>query len=260
MPFSPPWPPALMATAGCNPPPPPRAHQYALVRSLAHRENNHLVATHHLLTGSPQPGAFFDRPASRSDWPCYASALSYLQPRHDGIPAGVNLPTFLAEGPLTWPGQHAGFLGPRHDPWQITRDPSAPGFRVDSLRPAPGIEVARLGDLEATGLLAETLVVMLGEFGRTPKIGTLPGAQAPGRDHWAPCFFGLFAGAGVRGGQVIGRSDRIGAYPATTPYAPDDVGATVYHLLGIDPASEVRDRQDRPTQLNSGTVMQSLFS
>ena len=59
---------------------------------------------------------------------------------------------------------------------------------------------------------------------------------------------------------MIGKSDKIGAYPATTPYSPDDLGATVYHVLGVDPASEVRDRQDRPVQLNRGGVMQCLFT
>jgi uncharacterized protein (DUF1501 family) len=349
-----------------------RADRYALVRSLAHRDNNHLVATHHVLTGHPQPGAFFDKVASRDDWPCYSSALDHLRPRQDGVPHGVNLPTFLMEGPLTWPGQHAGFLGPRHDPWQITRDPSRPDFRVGGLRLAPGIEVSRLrdrrtlleqvnrkqrlladsaggrrlsdqqelafsvltsgqvagafdldrepapmrqrygrhpfgqslllarrlveagvsvvqanmgrvqnwdthgdnfgrlkkqllppldrgvaallDDLEARGLLGQTLVVLLGEFGRTPRVINT------GRDHWAPCFFGLFAGAGVRGGQVIGRSDRIGAYPVTTPFTPDDLGATVYHALGIEAEAEVRDRQGRPAQLNRGKVIQALFT
>ena len=80
-----------------------------------------------------------------------------------------------------------------------------------------------------------------------------------GRDHWAPCFFGLFAGAGVRGGQVIGKSDKTRAYPATTPYSPDDIGATVYTVLGVDPHAEVRDRLDRPVQLNRGQVIQPLF-
>src|SRR5216684_2693968 len=121
-----------------------RNDKYALVRSLAHRENNHLVATHHLLTGHPQPGAFFDKVASRDDWPSYSSALNYLRPRSDGIPSGVNLPTLLMEGPLVWPGQHAGFLGPRYDPWQITRNPNAPDFRVESLRLSPGLDVSRL--------------------------------------------------------------------------------------------------------------------
>jgi hypothetical protein len=119
---------------------------------------------------------------------------------------------------------------------------------------------ALLDDLEARGLLDQTLVMVLGEFGRTPKLATPPGSRTPGRDHWAPCFFGLFAGAGVRGGQVIGRSDKIGAYPVTPPYSPDDVGATVYHVLGVDPASEVRDRQDRPVQLNRGAVIEALFT
>jgi uncharacterized protein (DUF1501 family) len=353
-----------------------RADKYALVRSMSHRDNNHLVSTHMVLTGHPMPGAFFDKVASRDDWPSYASALNYLRPRNDGIPGGVNLPTFLMEGPLTWPGQHAGFLGPKFDPMQITRDPNAPDFRVDSM--APGMEISRLesrrallgqvdrqqkqfaalaecrrltdqqqlafkvltsgkiaqafdldrepstvrerygrhsygqslllarrlvesgvpvvqanmgrvqtwdhhgnifptlkdrhlppldqgvaallDDLEARGMLDETLVMMLGEFGRTPKITGQPGSKAPGRDHWGPCFFGFFAGAGVRGGQVIGRSDKIGAYPATTPHAPDDVGATVYHVLGVDPEAEVRDRQNRPVQLNRGKVIEALFT
>src|SRR5207253_3338453 len=118
---------------------------------------------------------------------------------------------------------------------------------------------ALLDDLEASGLLEDTLVMMLGEFGRTPKISS-PGKGKPGRDHWAPCFFGLFAGAGVRGGQVIGKSDKIGAYPATTPYTPDDIGATVYSVLGVDPAAEVFDRQGRPVQLNRGRVIEPLFT
>ncbi len=123
-----------------------QAHKYAVVRSLSHRENNHLVATHHVLTGHQMPGAFFDKMASRDDWPSYSSAHDFLRPRRDGIPTGVNLPTYLMEGPLLWPGQHAGFLGPKHDPVQITRDPNAPDFRVDSMSLAPGIEVGRLED------------------------------------------------------------------------------------------------------------------
>lgn len=355
-----------------------RADKYALVRSLSHRENNHLVATHHVLTGHPQPGAFFDKVASRDDWPSYAATLDYFRPRSDGIPSGVNLPTFLMEGSLTWPGQHAGLLGPRHDPWQISRDPNAADFRMDNLRLADGIEVDRLGDrrrlldrfnrqqellldpavgkrltdqqelafsvltsgkvaqafemdrepsavrdrygrhafgqslllarrlvqagvpvvqanmgivqnwdthgdnfgrlkgrllppldqgvaallddLDASGLLDDTLVMMLGEFGRTPKISGMRTGKDVGRDHWAACFFGLFAGAGVRGGQVIGKSDKIGGYPITTPYSPDDVGATVYHVLGIDPTAEIRDRQNRPAILNRGEAIQSLFT
>ena len=100
-----------------------RADKLAVVRSLSHSYTNHLNATHEILTGHPQPGAFFDKIASRDDYPCYASAVDAIRPRGDGIPSGVMLPTFLMDGPLTWPGQHAGFLGPRHDPWQVKQDP-----------------------------------------------------------------------------------------------------------------------------------------
>ena len=78
---------------------------------------------------------------------------------------------------------------------------------------------ALLDDLEASGLLSDTVVMMLGEFGRTPRITRQNANDRPGRDHWAPCFFGVFAGGGVRGGQIIGRSDRIGAYPRPPLFA-----------------------------------------
>jgi hypothetical protein len=70
----------------------------------------------------------------------------------------------------------------------------------------------------------------------------------------------VFAGGGVRGGQVIGKSDPIGADPLTNPYSPDDIGATIYHVLGVAAAAEVRDRQGRPVPLNRGQVMRDLFS
>jgi hypothetical protein len=96
---------------------------------------------------------------------------------------------------------------------------------------------------------------MLGEFGRTPKIN-----KGRGRDHWGPCFFGVFAGAGVRPGQIIGKSDATAAYPLTTPFSPDDIAATVYHALGIPPETEVRDRLNRPVRLNGGKVIRPLYS
>jgi hypothetical protein len=122
---------------------------------------------------------------------------------------------------------------------------------------------AFLDDLDARGLLATTLVVMVGEFGRTPRIGqssTNDPSQKTGRDHWAGVFSALFAGAGVRGGQAIGRSDRTAAYPATRGYWPSDLGATIYHALGLDPSSEVRDMLDRPLPLNRGEVMSALYT
>jgi len=121
-----------------------------------------------------------------------------------------------------------------------------------------------MDDLHASGLLEETLVVMMGEFGRTPKIvppnGLIPHFKTAGRDHWMNCFFGLFAGAGVRGGQVIGRSDAIAAYPVNRPYRHSDVAATVYSALGIDPLSEFVVIQGRSHRLNNGNVIESIYT
>jgi hypothetical protein len=99
----------------------------------------------------------------------------------------------------------------------------------------------------------------MGEFGRTPRVSTLPGQTIPGRDHWAKVYSGLFAGAGVVGGRVIGKSDRVGATPASTTYTPFDVGATIYQALGVDPESEIRDAQNRPSRVCTGRPMEILF-
>jgi hypothetical protein len=123
---------------------------------------------------------------------------------------------------------------------------------------------ALIDDMHSSGLLDETLVVLMGEFGRTPKLivpnGSIPHFTAPGRDHWMNCFFGMFAGAGVRGGQVIGKSDATASYPVTKPYRHSDVAATVYTALGIDPATEIRDLVGRPLRLNSGQVIEALYT
>lgn len=354
------------------------ADKLAVVRSMSHEHTNHLNATHQILTGHPQPNAIFDKIASRDDYPCYASGLEYAHPRRDGVPSGVMLPTFLVEGPLTWPGQHAGMLGPKFDPWQIRQDPNRPEFKVDSLTLPVGFSVERLqrrralgdelgtlhdqwsaraerdpfadqqataynvllsgrvseafkiqnedpkvrdrygrhmygqslllarrlvqagvpivqvnmghvqtwdshgdifnrlkrdllpptdrgvsallDDLATLGLLDETLVVISGEFGRTPKLSKTAGARVPGRDHWSNVFSTAFAGGGVRGGQLIGQSDKMGAYPSTRPYSPRDLGATVYQALGVDLDIEVRDRLDRPIRLVRGEPIEALFS
>jgi Protein of unknown function (DUF1501) len=351
-----------------------RMHHFALVRSLAHRENGHLPGTHRLLTGSTMPlqrGSDLDNVLSRRDWPSYAAGLNYLRPRHDGIPNGVTLPHSLIEGPLTWPGQHAGFLGQQHDPMLVTQDPNSPKFRMDAFTLPEGVDPSRVvsrrglldqlespgatdpafrghqhrafellssgrvagafqlerepvavrdrfgrnqfgqslllarrlvqsgvpivqanmgivqswdthvdnwgrmknrllpwldravaalvDDLHDEGRLGETFVAVVGEFGRTPKISNLPGEKIPGRDHWAHCYSGLFAGAGVVGGRVIGKSDKIGAYPVSTSYTPFDIGATIYQALGVPPDAEIRDPQNRPTAVNAGRPMDVLF-
>jgi hypothetical protein len=359
-----------------------RADQLAIVRSLSHSYTNHLNATHEVLTGHSQPGAFFDKIASRDDYPCYASAVDAIRPRTDGIPSGVSLPTHLMEGPLTWPGQHAGFLGPKYDPWQVRQDPNRPGFGFEGLSLPAGLSVERLDrrkslldtlgvmrdqvasrvseskdpfaaqveraytlllsgkvarafdlshedprlrdryghhmygqslllarrlvgagvpvvqvnmgrvqtwdthsgnfsslkgrllpptdqgvaalidDLKSRGMLDDTLVVVTGEFGRTPRIGSSTGNNntKDGRDHWAAVFSAAFAGGGVRGGQVIGQSDKMGAYPASRPYTPADLAATIYHVLGVNPATELRDRLNRPIQLCTGQEITPLFT
>ncbi|QJW94086.1 DUF1501 domain-containing protein [Frigoriglobus tundricola] len=351
-----------------------RMKRWALVRSLSHGENGHLPGTHRLLTGATMPnqrGTDLDNVLSRRDWPCYGAALNALRPRRDGIPNGVTLPHALIEGPLTWPGQHGGFLGPGHDPMLVTQDPNSATFRMDDFSLPSGTDPARVeqrrdllerlgsggaGDpafrehqrhafellasgrvagafqldrepvkvrdrygrnpfgqslllarrlvqagvpivqanmgivqswdthvdnwgrlktrllpwldqalaaladeLEAVGLWDQTFVAVLGEFGRTPKVSTLPGETIPGRDHWAHVYSGLFAGGGVVGGRVIGKSDKGGAVPVSTSYTPFDVGATIYQAFGVDPETEIRDAQNRPSRVCSGTPMDVLF-
>lgn len=108
-----------------------------------------------------------------------------------------------------------------------------------------------LADLAARGLLERTLVVAVGEFGRSPKIGapTTNNVGPGGRDHWPECYSFLIAGGGVRPGQIYGESDRHGAWPKTDPVHPFDLVATIYHALGIDPHREYFDTLRRPRQL-----------
>lgn len=118
---------------------------------------------------------------------------------------------------------------------------------------------ALLDDLGDRGLLESTLVIVVGEFGRTPSISPLPNQKVPGRHHWANGYTAVFAGAGVRGGKVIGRTDPTGGYPETAPWSPSDMGATVFESLGISPNSDLHDRLGRPYRLNTGKVMDVLF-
>jgi hypothetical protein len=111
-----------------------------------------------------------------------------------------------------------------------------------------------LDDLEERGLLDETLVVAVGEFGRTPKIN-----KNAGRDHWGAVFSCVLAGAGISGGQVYGASDRNGAYPTVDPTRPHDLTATIFHLLGIDGDAMFRDRTDRPHPICKGKPLAKLI-
>jgi hypothetical protein len=359
-----------------------RMGQWSIIRTMAHVEHNHLLATHVALTGRPTPiprgGSDLDRVESRNDFPNFAAALDFVKPRTDGIPNGVSLPNYLIEGPLTWPGQHAGFLGTRHDPWQINHDPNDPNFKVDSLslpqdmsghrlvsrrglldqlnhnhqllkadtrttafseqqdvafslltsaRVAEAFQIDRedpasrdrygrnkfgqslmlarrlveagvpivqatmgivqtwdthvdnwgrlknqllpqldqglaalMDDLSSSGLLNETMVIVMGEFGRTPRVSTLPGQSVAGRDHWAHAYSALFAGAGIRGGQTLGETDSIAAYPLTRSWSPADVGTTIMDALGVPHEAMVMDPLGRPNHLLNGEVIEPLYS
>lgn len=113
-----------------------------------------------------------------------------------------------------------------------------------------------ISDLESRGLLQDTLVLWMGEFGRGPQIGDRDGK---GRGHWPDCYTVMMAGGGVRGGKIFGQSDAKGAYPAADPVGPEDIAATLYWALGIDPASEVLDTQARPLPISSGQPIRALF-
>jgi hypothetical protein len=119
-------------------------------------------------------------------------------------------------------------------------------------------------DLHERGLLKDTLVVVMGEFGRTPKVGQVTsnaGANKNnGRDHWPYCYTVLFAGGGVPGGAVYGSSDKTAAFPSENPVSPEDVAATIYSALGVDPTTELRDPLDKPYTLSAGTPIRAILS
>ena len=125
-----------------------------------------------------------------------------------------------------------------------------------------------LDDLEQRGLLDETLVVMCGEMGRTPRISpiTAGGRNAsgevftPGRHHWGDVFPCFFAGAGIRAGQIVGQTDRQGGVPTTDAYTPSDLAATIFHLMGIGPDEEFHDAQARPYRIHRGTPIRPLLA
>jgi uncharacterized protein (DUF1501 family) len=114
---------------------------------------------------------------------------------------------------------------------------------------------ALLEDLDQRGLLGETLLVWVGEFGRTPKI-TRGNA---GREHHPGCYSAVLAGGGIRGGYVHGSSDRLAAYPADKPVSPADLTATIYHALGVAPDRTMQDREGRRVALTEGSAVTSLF-
>jgi uncharacterized protein (DUF1501 family) len=118
---------------------------------------------------------------------------------------------------------------------------------------------ALLDDLSNNGLLDSTMIVMGGEFGRTPKISLLAdNYKEPGRDHWGAVQTLFFAGGGVQGGNVIGSSDKIAGYPADSPQKPENMAASIYNALGIPSTAAWYDELDRPHQIYHGQPIQGL--
>lgn len=145
--------------------------------------------------------------------------------------------------------------------WDTHRD-HFPLLKQSLLPPFDRAFSALLEDMAERGLLDETLVVAMGEFGRTPKLGYVTsnaGAAKNGRDHWPFCYTVMFAGAGVPGGMVYGASDRHGAYPARDPVTPEDIAATIYAALGVPEDTEVRDALGQPHALIRGRAIAPLL-
>jgi len=156
------------------------------------------------------------------------------------IEAGSRLVT------VNWPDDGQTF-------WD-THGNNFPSLKNRLMPPADRAFAALLDDLSARGLLDETLVLWVGEFGRTPRV------ENGGRQHWPQCYSAVLAGGGIQGGVVYGASDKNGAYPADRPVSPADLTATLYHALGIDSATEIHDQTGRPWKLADGTPLQPLFS
>ena len=134
-----------------------------------------------------------------------------------------------------------------------------PHLKERLLPPTDRAVSALLDDLSECGLLDSTLIVMAGEFGRTPRISSLPQFyKLPGRDHWGKVQTVFFAGGGVVGGRVVGSSDKIGGHPAADPQTPETMAATIYRSLGIPPTASWLDSADRPHFIYHGDPIAGL--
>ncbi|MFM8477397.1 MAG: DUF1501 domain-containing protein, partial [Planctomycetaceae bacterium] len=142
-----------------------------------------------------------------------------------------------------------------------THEAAFRNLREFLLPPTDRAVSALLEDLSERGLLDDVLVVMAGEFGRTPKVFTFPGAETklPGRDHWGAVQTVFFAGGGVRGGAVVGESDATGGYPKSDPQTPENMAATIYQALGLPKSIVWKDALERPHQVYHGEPIMGLL-
>jgi hypothetical protein len=138
---------------------------------------------------------------------------------------------------------------------KVGNTPNFPALRERLLPPLDLASSALLEDLEARGLLDQTLVIWTGEFGRSPRIN-----GDAGRDHYGNVFSAMLAGGGIRGGQVYGVSDKHGAFPADNPVSPGAFAATLYHCMGIPPDAEIPNRLGQPTKIAEGLPISALLS
>ena len=353
----------------------------AVLRAVVTGDNAHSSSGYAMLTGVPHIPLNSESVTAKAPnlWPSADSIVRLLRASQNGLPASVVLPEHIwNDGNFPWPGQDAGFLGRKFDPWLIHCDPNSPQFKIPDLslpddvtasrfdrrlnlleqvngrideslststvrrysdearqangllggsaarrafdlsqEPAAvrdrygrsryaqsvllarrlvesGVSVVRINwtriadkpnqggwdthashsqackdflmpmmdqaysalieDLSERGLLDQTLIVWLGEFGRTPKFN----ANA-GRDHWGSVFSIALAGGGVRGGVVHGSSDRHAAFPVEGRVEPHDVMATIYHCLGHRPETEIHDALGSPQPISRGNVIHSIF-
>ena len=139
-----------------------------------------------------------------------------------------------------------------------THQAAFPNLKDFLLPPMDRALSALIDDLSASGLLDDTLIVMASEFGRTPKITTLPSAKLPGRDHWGAVQSILCAGGGVHGGNVIGASDKIGGHPVRAPQKPENLAATIYETLGIPSNATYTDSTGRPHSIYHAKAIKGL--
>jgi hypothetical protein len=353
----------------------------AVLRAVVTNDNAHSSSGYSMLTGVPHVPANIESATAKAPnlHPSADSVIRYLRPVRHGLPGSVVLPEHIwNDGNFPWPGQDAGFLGRKHDPWLIHCDPNSPQFNVpdlafpddisskrfdtrrslleqvnqrveetlrnplvsqyseesrqalgllsasagrkafdlasepDSIRDRygrsrwaqsvllsrrlveAGVSIVRINwpriadkpnqggwdthashneaikdflmpmmdnaysalleDLDQRGLLDSTLVVWLGEFGRTPKYNT-----NGGRDHWGHVFSIAMAGGGVRGGTIYGASDKDAAFPVEGRVEPHDVIATIFHCLGYHPDKEIHDTLGRPVLISRGDVIQPIL-
>ncbi len=345
------------------------------IRSVTHSDNNHSTGAHWALTGHKHPFSRENFGARPTDYPHIGSIVNKFAPARAGLPTFVSLPEIIGTtAGFVTPGQTAGFLGRRYDPFVIDRHPDDPDFQVPNLLPVEGLDAPRLrqrvklteqfddfrrnltatldvadlnsvnqlaydlltspkvahafdleaegkaererygmrtfgqsilmarrllesgvklvtvywhrdkpgdtmnswdthknnfnqlkdrlvpqidqpiahllNDLEERGMLEDTLVVWNSEFGRTPKVN-----KNAGRDHWGRCNTIWMAGAGVPGGQMYGKTDKIASEPVEDAVSPSDVTATIYHLLGLNPKSHFHDAIGQPYLLSTGNAL-----